>query len=84
MDLSKITSTLSAAAAAAEYRKLGFFARHPLLTFGVGPLLLTLDPPANPGQAFGATLTTTGVKIEASEFLSETKVQNATIQVRMP
>ena len=30
------------------------------------------------------TLTTIGVKIEASEFLSDTKVQNATIQVRMP
>ena len=31
-----------------------------------------------------ATLTTIGVKIEASEFLSETKLQNATIQVLMP
>jgi hypothetical protein len=30
------------------------------------------------------TLTTTGVKIEASELLSDTKVQNATIQVLMP
>jgi hypothetical protein len=30
------------------------------------------------------TLTTIGVRIEASEFLSETKVQNPTIQVLMP
>ena len=30
-----------AARAAAEYRKLGFFARHPILTFGVGPVVLT-------------------------------------------
>ena len=31
-----------------------------------------------------STLTTMGVRIEASEFFIATKVQNATIQVRMP
>jgi hypothetical protein len=30
-----------AAVAAAEYRKLGFLARHPVLTYVAGPLLLT-------------------------------------------
>ena len=31
-----------------------------------------------------STLTTIGVRSEASEFLTATKVQNATSQVRMP
>ena len=77
-DLSANTPIRSATAAEAEHhRRDGAVAAEPEREF-------IAKNAGGHGEHGEHTLTTIGVRIDASEFLKETKVQNATIHVLMP